>query len=83
MREVRKRIDKYVATWKARGYPDDIPDEVPHELAKLRKAPSYKAICVALLKNDHALIALGFSPRKSVYYMLLKRLEIEKRKVQS
>lgn len=75
----QQRVNKYIEDWKKRGYPDDIPDEVPHELMKLGVAPSYKAICLALLKNDLQLTSLGFSSKKSVWYSILKGIEIAER----
>ena len=73
------RIEEYVRTWKRRGYPLDIPDEVPDELMRLGLAPSYKAIACALLKNDLALHSLGFTSPVSPYYGALKRIEIAAR----
>lgn len=75
-----KKINSYVSTWKKRDYEDGIPDEVPVQLMDLCLAPSYKAIAIAILKNDHAMQSLGFSPEKSYWYNELKRVEIEQRK---
>lgn len=61
------------------GYPDGIPDVIPDELMRLNLAPSYKAIAIAILKNDHPLKSLGFEPNNSVWYSVLKRIEIEAR----
>lgn len=68
---------QYITTWEAKGYSDGIPDEVPSRLMQLRKAPSYKAIALAILKND--ITDLGFSPSFSAWYFELKRVEIEAR----
>lgn len=76
---MRDRIDQYISTWKRRGYPSDIPDEVPKRLMQMQLAPSYQAIAIAILSNDHALESLGFVPRKSPWYMHLKRCELESR----
>jgi len=65
--------------WEQRCYSDGIPDEVPLRLDQLNKAPSYKKICLAILKNDHQLKTLGFTEKKSYYYHLLKRIEIDAR----
>lgn len=46
---------------------------------RLNLAPSYKAVAIAILKNDHNLISLGFSAPKSSWYDALKKMEIEKR----
>ena len=72
----RKKIKTYIRKWKKMGYPNDIPDEVPYELMDLWLAPSYKAICIAILKNDHHLTSLGFSAPKSKWYGILKQIEL-------
>lgn len=59
------------------GYSNGIPDEVPSRLMELRKAPSYKAICIAILKNDITLKSLGFQPKISKYYHILKSIELK------
>lgn len=79
MSTTRNRIDDYIAKWQAQGYPDDIPDEVPTELMHHNLAPSYKAICICLLKNDLYLQGLGYSTPKSEWYSVIKRVEIEER----
>lgn len=60
-------------------YEDDIPDEVPDALASNNLAPSYKAIALAILNNDNNFTSLGFAPKKSVYYSILKKIEIDAR----
>ena len=70
-------MEEYLKTWQRRGYSDGIPDEVPARLMSLRKAPSYKAIALAILKND--ITDLGFTPPASAWYSELKRIEIEAR----
>ena len=42
-------------------------------------APSYKAIAIALMKNDMNLLSLGFSSEPSAWYGFLKRDELIKR----
>ena len=42
-------------------------------------APSYKAICIALLRNDMALTTLGFATTSSEVYSALKRIELQDR----
>jgi len=66
--------------WEKRCYFDGIPQEIPSRLSQLNKAPSYKEICSAILKNDLCLKTLGFTPKKSKYYSDFKRVEIEQRK---
>lgn len=75
----KRKINEYVTTWRERGYPDGIPDEVPEVLAKQQLAPSFKAIAIAILKNDHALTTLGYSAPQSHWYGVLKRIELEER----
>ena len=72
-------IAKHIEDWRARGYPDDIPDEVPDVLSDF--APSYKAICQAILKNDLGFHSLGMTPKVSAWYSAIKRVEIEERNV--
>jgi len=43
------------------------------------KAPSYRAICKAILKNDVALVSLGFQREQTPEYMAIKKIEIENR----
>lgn len=72
---VRQKIARYEATWIARGYPEGIPDEVPEALAAEGLAPSWKAVAIALLKNDMHLTSLGFSAPYSEWYGAIKRAE--------
>ena len=76
---LKRRIEEYVKQWEDKCYPHGIPDEVPSRLAQLHKAPSYKQICIAILRNDYALKTLGFEPKKSKYYHALKKIELEER----
>jgi len=46
---------------------------------RLNLAPSYKAIALAILKNDHHLTSLGYSAPVSPWYNAIKKLEIESR----
>ena len=62
------------------GYSYDIPDEVPSILAEKNLAPSYKALCLAVLNNDHSLRSIGMSQKKSEAYSMLKRIELKARK---
>jgi predicted phosphoadenosine phosphosulfate sulfurtransferase len=70
-------IEKYIKTWEQRCYFNGIPDEVPLRIDQLNKAPSYKRIALSILKNDLELI--GITPKKSIYYSMLKRIEIDNR----
>ena len=74
----RKTLD-YIKKWEARGYENGIPEQAPDLLEEHVKAPSYRAICLGILKNDSYLVSLGYSRPKSGAYMALKRIEIEGR----
>ena len=60
-----QKVKEYTETWEKRCYFDGIPDEVPKKLHDAGKAPSWKAIAIAILKNDLNLYSLGFGKRKS------------------
>lgn len=74
---MKSKIKAYIRLWESRCYPDGIPDEVPNEIKDL--TPSYKRIAIAILNNDHGLKSLGLTPKKSIYYHHLKKIEIQKR----
>jgi len=74
---MRLKIKEYIKLWESRCYPNGIPDEVPAEIKDL--VPSYKRIALAILNNDHGLKSLGLTPKKSIYYHQLKKIEIEAR----
>lgn len=74
--DMKRKIQQYVNSWKRKGYPDFIPDEVPSRLEELGKVPSYRVICLAILKNETNLESLGFSRRPCDLYMQIKRDEI-------
>jgi len=58
----------------SRCYFEDIPDEVPKKLASSLRAPSYKAIAVAILKNDSRLRSLGFADEIPEVYWQVRRM---------
>ena len=74
---LREKVAEYVQLWEERCYKDGIPDEAPSELGD--KVPSYKRICIAILKNDMNLTSLGYKPKNSKYYSILKKIEIDAR----
>lgn len=76
---MRKKIENYIQKWTTTVYLNDIPDEAPRRLEELNKVPSYRQICIAILKNDNSLKYLGFTPKVSNYYSLLKRKELEEK----
>jgi predicted phosphoadenosine phosphosulfate sulfurtransferase len=76
---MKEKILDYIQTWEQRCYFDGIPDEAPYELEIRNKVPSYKKICMAILRNDYALKSLGYTPKKSKYYDAYKRIELDNR----
>jgi len=62
-----------------RCYKEGLPDDIGDRLMKSGRIPSYRAIAIAILSNDHALRSLGFSGKTSKYYQLAKngRLKIK------
>lgn len=63
--------------WESRCYKNGIPDKAPIGLED--KVPSYQRIAIALLKNDMNLVSLGYQPKVTKYYSMLKRIEIDAR----
>ena len=76
---MKEKILNYIKTWEQRCYHEGIPDEAPYELEIRNKVPSYRKICIAIMKNDYSLKTLGFNPQKSIYYNELKRIELNER----
>jgi len=76
---MEQRIRSYIKLWENRCYHNGIPDEAPARLESFDLVPSYRRICIAILKNDYPLKTLGFNPKYSNYYSVLKGIEISKR----
>jgi predicted phosphoadenosine phosphosulfate sulfurtransferase len=66
----------FIKWWKARGYPDGIPDEAPSNLESGKLAPSWRRLCKVLLRNDYWCKGLAFTQPKSAAYG--KYLELKK-----
>ena len=75
-------MEAYVSTWESRCYKDGIPDEISNLLEKSNRVPSYKAIAIAILKNDLTLKSLGFSGKESAWAYELKKEKNKKEKKQ-
>ena len=58
---IASKVMAWEARWADRCYPSGIPDDVPDGLLYSGRVPSWKAIALALLRNDLHLRALGFS----------------------
>lgn len=77
---MKQKINKYISQWEQRCYTEGIPESIPVRLDQLNKAPSYKSIVRAILKNDTSLKTLGFSQTKCASYHRLKKIELDARK---
>lgn len=71
---MQNQILSYIKTWEGRCYSNGIPDTAPAEI--FGKVPSYHRIALCILRNDHALQGLGFTPVVSEYYNIYKRIEL-------
>lgn len=61
-------------TWEGRCYSNGIPDDLPRGVMRSNRVPSYKAIAIAILSNDHNLYGIGFAERQSKTVDLLIQL---------
>jgi predicted phosphoadenosine phosphosulfate sulfurtransferase len=55
---------------------------VPEKLARTNRAPSYKMIAMAILRNDFVLKSLGFDGKASEYYRQIKAEQARKESAQ-
>ena len=78
---MKQKIINYIKEWEHRCYSNGIPDEAPVVFERSNKVPSYRLICIAILKNDRILETLGYSRIKCRAYMELKRIELIERGV--
>jgi len=72
-KNITERVSDYVKTWEGRCYYDGIPDEVPSKVAASNRAPSWKAIALCVLRNDHNLLGLGFQRSENETSKLLMK----------
>lgn len=75
----KNKLAKYVFWYRSRGYPNGIPDVADADIESKGKAPSWRRIVKALLRNDYWCRSLGFSPTKSAAYMKYMNLMRRKR----
>lgn len=64
----RAKIDVHRKWWMDRGYPSGIPDAADPKMESAKKAPSWRRVCKAILRNDYWCKTLGFSQHKSGNY---------------
>ncbi len=77
--EIKKKIEKYIKQWEKKGYQNGIPDEAPFELENKGLVPSYRLICISIMRNPNNLEKLGFNREKCKIYQEIKRVEIDSR----
>jgi predicted phosphoadenosine phosphosulfate sulfurtransferase len=75
----KSKIKEYISKWEQRGYEGGIPDEAPFELERMGIVPSYRLICIAIMKNPNNLEMLGFEREKCKIYQEIKREQIYSR----
>lgn len=75
------RFQKFIISWKRRGY-DIIPDEAPPELEAKQWAPSWRRMCKVLLRNDYWCKGLGQTQPKSEAYKRFKEIKKQKKLAQ-
>ena len=71
-------MEAYVSTWENRCYENGIPDEVSSTLERSHRVPSYRALAIALLKNDLKLASLGFTGKHSKWADTLRSEKAKK-----
>ena len=64
-RSTTERVEEYISKWQSRCYKNGIPDELPRKLQDSGRAPSYRAIAEAILKNDMQLATIGGCRKQS------------------
>lgn len=75
----KENIRNYVKKWQGKGYEKGIPDEAPIQLERQGLVPSYRIICIAIMKNPNNLEVLGFTRKKCQYYSHFKRIELKQK----
>jgi predicted phosphoadenosine phosphosulfate sulfurtransferase len=73
------RIKRYISQWEKQGYKNGIPDESDSILESFNLVPSYRLICMTILKNDTYLTSLGFTKPVCKVYNEIKRKELTER----
>lgn len=68
------RFQKFIVSWKRRGY-TEIPDEAPPELEAKQWAPSWRRMCKVLLRNDYWCKGLGQTQPKSEAWVKFKQMK--------
>lgn len=72
------RFQKFIVSWKRRGYAE-IPDEAPPELEAKQWAPSWRRMCKVLLRNDYWCKGLGQTQPKSEAWVKFKEMKKQRK----
>jgi len=60
----RNKIEVFERWWLCRGYPDGLPDAADAKDEAAKRAPSWRRVCKALLRNDYWCKGLSFTQHK-------------------
>ncbi len=75
----KNKIAVFIRWYQDAGYPDGIPDAADNKLERDRKAPSWRRVCKALLRNDYWCKGLGFSQQVGTAHQQYKQLMAKRR----
>ena len=75
---MKEKICAWVKKWEGRGYSNGIPDEADLGIELSERAPSYRRICMAIMRNDVQLESLGYTREVCMAYIAIKRDELRK-----
>lgn len=78
--DFKTKVIKHITLWESR-LPNGIPDECHPDVERNKLYPSYKQICIAIMKNDFALKTLGYDSVKCLVYDEIKKIELVNRGV--
>ncbi len=73
------KIAVFLKWWQDRGYPNGIPDEADPKEEAAKRAPSWRRICKALLRNDYWCKGLSFTQTKSGAYERYQKIMKKRR----
>lgn len=75
---MKEKILAWVKKWEGRGYSNGIPDEADLGIELAERAPSYRRICMAIMRNDVQLESLGYTRELCAAYIAIKRDELQR-----
>lgn len=75
----KNKIATFINWYRDDGYPDGIPDENDPLLEASKKAPSWRRVCKALLRNDYWCKGLGFSQQTGTAHEQYKLVMAKRR----